>query len=649
MKRCEVHPVGRRFHLRLVLAVLGVSVLVAALGVCGGTAHAQAQLQLSDFDTTGLETDVLALIETGRSVDGNNITVYQASPRTPAIGSLLGGELGLGSSNEPITRIRISDTGSQVLINDSGPLGLRDFFQVNGADLTLRVQTAAGTGQASSFGDQGGNFAAFSMDADAQALLTALSDGDRLIIAFTRAATVVTPAQVAGVSAAAASDTSINVTWSAAARADGYRVEWGMTSGSYTDNATTASTSHVVSGLSANTTYYLRVVGTSADTADGTPSDEVQATTLQFPAPRQVSGVSAAPDDHDSVTVTWSAVADADGYVVQWDDDSAFSSSRQAVVASGLTVTRQITGLQEATQYWVRVYATRTGAADGPASSSATVTTALQAPGQVASLTASPVSDTEIRLTWDLALRAGGYRIEWGTTSGSYTDRATTTALAYTVSGLAADTGYYFRVTATRSGALDGAPSTERNARTHTAPPPGPVTGVSAVAISDREIRVTWNAEANSTGYGVQWDTDSAFPNPEQAIVSGTSVIIEDLRAGTEYFVQVFGTRAGAPDGTPSARASATTDLAQLNVWADRFPGNAVGAQLALAVFGGLMSGIRFRKMRTPQREALILLFMCGASLILPVIGIGNIFWTGGLALLVAAAAAAVFFLGSRA
>ena len=126
-----------RQWLRLSLWLCLIGFLVAAAW-CGDHAEAQGTLTLSDFDTTGLETDVLALIETGRSVDGSNIDLYQASPRTPAIGSLLDGELGLGSGNEPITRIRISNTGSQVLINDSGPLGLRDFFAVNGADLTLR-------------------------------------------------------------------------------------------------------------------------------------------------------------------------------------------------------------------------------------------------------------------------------------------------------------------------------------------------------------------------------------------------------------------------------------------------------------------------------------------------------------------------------
>ncbi len=157
-----------------------------------------------------------------------------------------------------------------------------------------------------------------------------------------------------------------------------------------------------------------------------------------------------------------------------------------------------------------------------------------------------------------------------------------------------------------------------------------------------------WQAEPNSTGYVVQWDADAAFPNPQQAVVSTNAAIIERLRSETEYFVRVYGTRTGAPDGAPSSPDSATTDRARLKVWGERFPGGPVAAQLGLAAFGGVMAGIRFRAHKSPQREAEIVAVMCLASLILPVIGIGNIFWTGGIVLLIGLASVSAIFLTSR-
>ena len=267
---------------------------------------------------------------------------------------------------------------------------------------------------------------------------------------------------------------------------------------------------------------------------------------------------------------------------------------------------------------------------------------------QVTGLVATPASDTEITLRWDLAPRAGGYLVEWGVATGVYTGSATTTALSHAVSGLAPETRYYFRVTATGTIAADGLPSGEESATTNPAPQPEQVMGVSATAISDRELQVEWQAARHATGYVVQWDTDVAFPAPEQATVGGTAAIVEDLKSETEYFVRVYGTRNGAADGAASAADSATTDQAPLKTWGERFPGGPVAAQLGLAAFGGVMAGFRFRGHKSPQREAEIVGVMCLASLILPVIGIGNIFWTGGIVLLIGVASVAVIFLSSR-
>ena len=112
--------------------------------------------------------------------------------------------------------------------------------------------------------------------------------------------------------------------------------------------------------------------------------------------------------------------------------------------------------------------------------------------------------------------------------------------------------------------------------------------------------------------------------------------------------MRVIGTRAYAANGPASAADSATTEQARFKVWSDRFPGGALAAQLALAAFGGVLSGVKFRRMKSPLREASILIVICLASLILPIMGVGNIFWTGGIALLIALSSIAVIFLASR-
>ena len=828
---------GRRLAfpwLRPLPVVLGI---VAALLAVANPAAAQAELTLADFDDTGLDVELLALIEAG-----TQDTVYATPPRGAA-GSLLDGELGLGPGETLITRIRLMNAGETIALNDNdlnnndlpSELSLSQYFGTggDGDDLTLYLQTddhVTDLAVADSLNNAGGSFVNFNVTAVAdQADVSVIGNGDRFIIAFARplavgalnnlqsaaettttislswdaatdadgyriqwreqgsgdpfteatttatthtitgleadttytimvfgtltgqddgpgaTATISTaslspPGQVAGVSATADDHDSITVAWTAATDADGYRVEWGTTSGSYTDSATTAatsytitglnentthyvrvvstrtgaadgapsdeesaatrpsppgqvtgvattaasdtsiavswdaatdadgyriewgdnsgdysldsattlSTSHTVTGLTANTTYYLRVVATRTGASDGTPSAEDSVATHRFPAPAQVTGVSATADDYDSITVSWTAATDADAYTAQWRTASEQWGAHEASASASPHV---ITGLAEDTAYSVRVIATRTAAADALPSDAASASTALQPPAQVANVSASAASDTEIAVSWNNAVRAGGYIVQWRTTSQSFnaTRQAVTTSLNHTISGLVPDTAYHVRVISARAGADNGPASAEDSAHTETARPPAQVTGVSATALSDSEIQVEWNVAQHATGYLAQWRQDGeAFDSSREAVVSGAGVIIEYLRAETEYFVRVIGTRAYAANGPASAADSATTGQARFKVWSDRFPGGALAAQLALAAFGGALSGVKFRRMKSPMREAAILIVICLASLILPIMGVGNIFWTGGIALLIALSSIAVIFLASR-
>ena len=159
---------------------------------------------------------------------------------------------------------------------------------------------------------------------------------------------------------------------------------------------------------------------------------------------------------------------------------------------------------------------------------------------------------------------------------------------------------------------------------------------------------MTWSSAANATGYVAQWDTVDTFSDPDEARASGTGVIIERLMAETEYYVRVKGTRAGATDGAYSSYSIATTGDAQIKVWAERFPGGAIAAQLVLSAFGGVMAGVRFKSMKSPRREAVITGAMSLGALILPAFGLANEFWVIGVALLVLLASIAAIFLARR-
>ena len=370
--------------------------------------------------------------------------------------------------------------------------------------------------------------------------------------------------------------------------------------------------------------------------------------------------MSASADDHDSITVSWNAVTSTCGsnslyYEVRWDDDSGFASPQDEDFIPDTTDRYQITGLQEGAPYFVQVRGVCVDlfgfyTAEGAWSVAASATTDLQPPERVTGVIADATSDVEIMVSWLMAIRAGGYVVQWREDGQAFdaSRQAAVTALTYDVTGLTADTRYYFQVIATRAGASDAAPSDEADATTENAPTPGQVAGVAVAALSDRELQVTWTAAAHATGYVVQWDTDDTFADPDEARTSGTGVVIERLRAETEYHVRVQGARAGATDGAYSTSASATTGDAPTRVWAERFPGGAIAAQLVLSAFGGVMAGVRFKSMKSPRREAVITGAMSLGALILPAFGLANEFWVIGVALLVLLASIAAIFLARR-
>ena len=200
--------------------------------------------------------------------------------------------------------------------------------------------------------------------------------------------------------------------------------------------------------------------------------------------PAQVQGVSATADGHDSITVSWNAVTSTCGsnslyYEVRWDDDSGFASPQDEDYIPNTTDRYRITGRQEGAEYFVQVRAVcadffGTITLEGAWSVAASATTDLQAPAQVTGVIADATSDVEIMVSWMMSIRAGGYVVQWRDDGQAFDParQAAVNALMYDVTGLTADTRYYFQVIATRAGATDAVPSDEAGASTDAAPTP---------------------------------------------------------------------------------------------------------------------------------------------------------------------------------
>ena len=277
--------------------------------------------------------------------------------------------------------------------------------------------------------------------------------------------TAAAPGKPGNVRAAAAVE-GLTVTWDAAADAGGYKVQWKAPGESYDAVArqvTATGTSRELTGLTAGTTYTVRVIATRAHADDGPVSDEATGTPRAAPAAqamnvRVVAGIG-------SLTVSWPAAADAGSYKVQWKQaGQSYDAAGRQHVTTGTSYT--IPNLAPGTAYTVRVIATRMSATDSPPSAERTGTPRAAAPGKPAGVT--PTSGVRrIAVAWTAVADADRYTVQWKVDGGTYAaaNEETVTGTSYTVTGLTAGTAYTVRVTAGRDHA-DAGPASDEAAAT---------------------------------------------------------------------------------------------------------------------------------------------------------------------------------------
>lgn len=166
--------------------------------------------------------------------------------------------------------------------------------------------------------------------------------------------------------------------------------------------------------------------------------------------PPTLTGSLTAVPTTGQVALSWNAATDnvaVTGYDIEYGTTNDYGT-----VSTSATNSKTITGLANGTLYYFRV---RAHDAAGNKSNwiTATATTAIPAdttsPTLTGSITATP-NPTSLALGWNVAtdnVAVTGYDIEWGT-STSYGSTKTSAANSTTLTGLTADTTYYYRVRA---------------------------------------------------------------------------------------------------------------------------------------------------------------------------------------------------------
>lgn len=185
-------------------------------------------------------------------------------------------------------------------------------------------------------------------------------------------------------------------------------------------------------------------------------------------------------------------------------------------------------------------------------------------PSSPTSLVATPVSATQIDLSWEAStddLGVVGYRLY---RDGSATPLTTVPATSTSDSGLSAATQFCYQVSAVDAAGNESAPSAETCATTEAIPDTTPPTvpgGLVAEAVSDIQIVLSWNAATDDVGvvgYRVFRGGTAIIPTMLTE-TSASDGPFTSLTANTAYCYAVSARDAAGNESAPSEEVCATT------------------------------------------------------------------------------------------
>ena len=377
------------------------------------------------------------------------------------------------------------------------------------------------------------------------------------------------PKAPANLSATSFSSSQINLTWTDVADETGYEVERSTDGNNFTkigNDLAANSTSFQDNGLSASTKYFYRIRGKNS-AGNGDFSNVANATTSAPPTvkPNAPANLTASAVSNSQINLSWNDVADETGYEVERSTDgNSFSKIGNDLGANSTSY--QDNGLSASTKYYYRIRG-KNSAGNGDFSNIANATTSAPTPikpSAPTNLSATAVSSSQINLTWTDVADETGYEVERSTDGNSFTkigNDLAANSTSYQDNGLSASTKYFYRVRGKNS-AGNGDFSNVANATT-SAPPtvkPNAPANLTASAVSNSQINLSWNDVADETGYEVERSTDGNSFSKIGNDLAANSTSFQDngLTASTKYYYRIRG-KNGAGTGDFSNVANATT------------------------------------------------------------------------------------------
>ncbi len=374
-----------------------------------------------------------------------------------------------------------------------------------------------------------------------------------------------------GLTASAITATGFTVNWTAPANQGAanytYTLQYATTSDFSSSVTTIASISgtainQALTGLTANTSYYIRIAVLNA-TGLGNYSATLTATTLPL-APTIAAATNIVST---SFTGNWTAPTGGNAtftYTLQYSTTADFSLDNSTV--SGIaTLNNVVSSLTANTNYYYRVAAVNSG---GTGDWSA-IQSVLLLPNAPIGLIASNISTTGCTIGWTAPANQGAsaftYSLQYSTAadfSAGNTTVANIATLNTVISGLTANTNYYFRVMS-----VNATGNSAYTATTTIATLSLPPTSTAASAITIVGFTANWTAPISQGGaaytYTLQYSTAANFSSGITTVSgiasSALSTAVSGLGSNVTYYYRVQVVNQGGASAWSSTQTLVTS------------------------------------------------------------------------------------------
>lgn len=303
---------------------------------------------------------VLMLVFTGCGGDSTSTPSVTAAPAKP-------------------TGITASGGDSQVAVSWSAVADATSYNIYYGA--TAGVTTTTGTKVASATSPQA--VTGLTNGIPYYFVVTAVNAGGESIVSSEKSATPAAapqlPAKPAGI-AVSGGDSQVTVSWSAVTDATSYNIYYGTTADVSTASDTQivgVTSSHVITGLTNGTAYYVVVTAVNA-VGESVVSSEKSATPAATPQPpASPNGRNVSSTVAGQLSATWNAVTGAVSYNIYYLQANTVPAKAEVLAslpATSTTASTDITGLTSGATYYVLITAVNAAGESGTQTNAQAVT-----------------------------------------------------------------------------------------------------------------------------------------------------------------------------------------------------------------------------------------------------------------------------------